>query len=237
MPPKNTKKTYRRKRLQKRYTGQKKNNKYANNKITFTRTSAPFDPRRGTCLSLTRELQFSTTTALHRQILYCNSLYDPWNTGGVVNQPRGFDQLAQIYTEYRVHAVKVTTVVTATYNTPIQGESPTCIVGLHYYHNASNAPSDIRSVIEDPQCDYKIFKGNTTISRYLPMTRVFNRSKATMNGEKNYASGIGASPSLLGAVNILVQGIDASTQQIDFNTYTTVCFYSEFNSPAYLSSS
>lgn len=232
MPPKNKNRKKGKKTNKRNYKS-----KYSDNWLSIVRSNQPItDPRKGCKLVLAYKISQTTTTIMARWSFGANCLYDPWFTSGSTTQPRGYDQLSALYEQYRVHAVKVVFDVTGTYSTPVAGEVPSFIIGLHYYHNNTNYPTTIEALLEDRQSKHKVCRGHGKISWYLPISKMFNRSKDVIRTDKIYSAGVGANPSEVPRVNLLMQNTDAVTSTV-FDAWATVTFYSEFNSPTYLTSS
>jgi len=173
----------------------------------------------------------TTTTGMNVRQMRGNGLYDP-DYSGVGHQPRLFDQFASLYNDYRVHAVKFR----ATFGTTTSNVIYIC--GIGYHGSLAQTPSDITELKESKACKSRIARSEkiTTLTWYLPMTKIFGRSKATIQGEKDYAAGFGANPNVVGGLFTCIQNIDETTST-DFKVMYELTYLCELNNTVLVSES
>lgn len=175
----------------------------------------------------------TTTTSMHVRQFRAISLFDPDFTG-TGHQPKGYDQMAILYLDYRVRAVKLTATIICT--TGNQG----FVAGISWQGSTSGHPTDIAGLFESSRAISRVGsheKGPITISKYFPIEKIYGRSSITIRGEKDYAAGVGANPDAVnGAINIHFHNIDGDTST-DFKVLYTLRYYCEFNNPVFLSGS
>lgn len=137
--------------------------------VSLNRSVLPVPNNKACTLKLVYKTVQTTTTGAGRIYIRPNSLYDAFNTGTSATQPRGFDTLSQLYTEYRVHAVKIRVIVEAKHSTPVTSIAPVFIIGIHSYHSSTSYPTNVESIIEDARTKYKIMERRGQISRSFTM--------------------------------------------------------------------
>lgn len=159
-----------------------------------------------------------------------NSLYDPqYAVGG--GQPRGFDQWAGLYANYRVHGCKVVVyaqMLTAGY----QGIMSLC------HRTTAVAPADLKEVLEQPAVTKKAFTGDKpgVVSKYYDLAKCLSVSKMQYNSDDLYWAGIGADPDQILLGNISFVNTDEATSS-NFVVRATITYYCEFFKPLILGSS
>jgi hypothetical protein len=126
--------------------------------------------------------------------LALNSLYDP-NLSGTGHQPYGFDQMAALYTKYRVDSVNVK----VEFTTPGSTADQCCIVAFEGIAQQSTTGTSIDQVCERPN----VFNAHLSSSgrRLAVITKSFNLwqlvgiSQVKYTAEDGYAAACTASPS------------------------------------------
>lgn len=173
----------------------------------------------------------TTTTGMNVRQFRANGLYDPDYTG-VGHQPRFFDQFSQLYLDYRVHAVKFR----ATFGVTTANSIYVC--GIGYHGSLANYPSNITELKENKANKSRIAHSDkvTTLTWYLPMTKIFGRSKATIQGEKEYSAGMGANPTTVGGLYTCIHNLDENTST-DFKVMYEITYLCELNNPVMVSES
>lgn len=77
---------------------------------------------------------------------------------------------------------------------------------------------------------------NIFIKKYISMAKLFGRSRMTVNGEKDYAAGVGADPVTCGQIIMFGQAENESTS-VDLVFDIVLDYFTEFNNPYPVSSS
>ena len=165
-----------------------------------------------------------------RDYLYnLNSLFDPNRTGGG-HQPKGFDQLAALYTRYRVYRVHYRIHFTSTIGMPAM-----CVVSPT---NSASGYSGADDAAEGP------FALTAVVNVYQIKTITGTVNLPLLNGKSHvaYASDdttqalVNASPSEVMVLHVLQESIDATTNlggyilvELDYET--------EFSDPVQLAQS
>lgn len=131
-----------------------------------------------------------------------NSLWDP-NRTGIGHQPYGFDQLAGLYSRYRVIACKyVLTAVSDSANI-----SFACLPS----NEAAPPISNVSEARENPRAKFatqnpggtlKVLKGNV----YLPA--LVGRTKTQYMADERYQAQVTASPTEVAVLNVYGQGLN-----------------------------
>lgn len=172
----------------------------------------------------------TTTTALGNFQINLNSVYDPqYASGG--GQPRGFDQWAGFYANYRVHGAKV--VVYAQSLTP----GYQSILAMTH-RTIATAPSNVKELMEQPAVSKCVFTSDKPCvkSRYYDIAKCLALSKKQYNNDDLYWAGTGANPAQLLLLNISWCNINESTST-GHNIRATVTYYVEFFKPLVLGAS
>jgi len=169
----------------------------------------------------------TTTTGLGNFQLRLNSLFDPQYTVGG-GQPQGYDQLTQLYTNYRVHGARVD--VYAQSLTP----SNQSIVSLIHRTQVA-VPSDVRALMESPNGKFCMLTSDKPchLSKYFPIAKILGITKVAYNSDAIYASGSGADPIQLSLCNISWCNINEVTST-GHNIRATITYYAEFFKPQIL---
>jgi hypothetical protein len=172
-----------------------------------------------------------TTNAagLGQYIWNINSLYDPDRTGTGF-QPTYFDQLSEIYGRYRVYGCKV----------DIKVFNPQSSNPLWFSWITSG---DQSSISEDPSSIAMNNKGSPlrfvssegsnnvgSITRYIPINRVFGVPKKAIMSEQNYSGvsgnfGTGSDPNSTARLILDIKTYGASVSVI---VQTSLTFYAQF---------
>lgn len=180
-----------------------------------------------------RYQQFQTLNsapALATQVIRANSLFDP-NLTGVGHQPRGFDQLAGSYKEYRVYGVlfdvsfKVTTGAYA-------------YVGYSLIAHNQSGPTSINGAIECRRSYNKLINSTDIhrIRKYVPIHSADGVSKAVVNTDDNYKALVTANPAIGPAIQFHAGSPDETTTTVVHCNYT-LTYFCAFTSPTLLSQS
>lgn len=172
-----------------------------------------------------------SSVSLTSRIYRISSLYDPDFTG-TGHQPRGFDQLAQMYENYKVHACKIDVTFTTKDTTT---DSFMCFVHaydltkLEYSWNAidlnENPGGPIRMGIltnTNRQC---------TISLYVKLHKVTGVSKTSYNSNDEYGAYIGSNPAVNTFLNIGAYTLDGSTNTAGIDYHANFTFFSHLFRP------
>lgn len=164
----------------------------------------------------------TTTTSLGTYQFRCNSLYDPDYTS-TGHQPRGFNELEALYTNYKVYGVKVELLAdTSTAN-------ETGIIAMGYHSSTANNITSINDILEDRQTIQKLVTSDRPlrIKSYLSMAKIFSRSKKDYQAERDYGAGVGANPTKHGTINVFWQNLDGVTSTA-FTIRVRLTYFCEF---------
>lgn len=173
----------------------------------------------------------NTTTTLPYFLQYrVNSLYDP-EYSGTGHQPLGFDQMATLYTHYRVHAVHVRVLG----KVRTANELGVFVLGCK---GGTTIPPDIIAASEDASYTHKVVDSTRpfVISKYFDFARVTGRTRKAIQADDQYAALTSANPERIVMVNIGMQALDTSTS-ILWDGRVELTFYAEFNNLVTLSQS
>lgn len=164
-----------------------------------------------------------------------NSIYDPYyGTGG--HQPRGFDQLASIYENYRVHKAKVI------FNANYIDESSQLWIGL--LAEDINLPgfSWIYDACEKPGTVW--FKQTNRdrahfLKKTYDMAKLFGMTKEQYRTDPATAAAVNADPAKVGYVGLAAANLDETTNigvdEVNYNI--TIIYFVEFFNRKMLGSS
>lgn len=134
----------------------------------------------------------TTTTSLGYQQYRGNSLYDPDLTGAG-HQPRGFNQLAGLYTNYYVAASKISARVI------VNTGNANAILAIRAFPNLTNpAETVIDQVMEARGCTYMFIQQQSpsrVLSRYATTAGVMGESRASVRNDKDeWGAAVGDNP-------------------------------------------
>lgn len=152
-----------------------------------------------------------------------NSLFKPdFSASG--HQPRGFDQLKTIYTDYRVYACQAELICMVN-NTSVP--SVPMIAAISWHSTNVNNVITIGDVFENRQVKSKTFNRDNplTLRKFLTVAQILGESKRFVRNEKDLASGTGNNPLKDAFINIYVGALDGgSTFSVDVSlTLTYYC--------------
>lgn len=219
------KNNYVKKRRQRRYGKKKRGNAPVSVARRQTGNNGSLMPNRlMTKLVYANSRNQTVTTAMNYYKWSVNSLYDP-DYSGTGHQPRGFDQLSALYSEYRVHAVKFNVVIVSrsSATVPFYG-------GIYWHGGTVNPPTTKNGVCESNTaiCKHGTSEKPIRISKYFKIAEIFGRSDATVRGDRDFSAGVGADPTIQAIVSVFGQAEDEATS-IDLTFNVTIEFYCEFN--------
>lgn len=173
----------------------------------------------------------TTTISMSAWQYAANGMYDPDLTG-TGHQPLGYDQMATLYNDYRVHGVTV----------KVTGYVKTANQAAYLFlgsQGGSGLPLSVAAALENGRYVHKIGTSDKpiVIRKYFPIHQVFGKSKKVFQADAGAAAGIGANPTdLLGYINILAINIDQSTST-DVCIRTELTYHCEFNDRKVLATS
>lgn len=132
------------------------------------------------------------------RVIKGNSLYDPEDEFGG-DQPYGFDQLAAMYNNYRVHACKVTAKVHGI-GGALGGSIPPYYVGVFPYTIYDSLPTDVNwigSVSERPYSKVvtrNAFDNSPSVKAVMSSAKIYGLSKASAKINSKLSADVGANP-------------------------------------------
>lgn len=172
----------------------------------------------------------SSTPTMATQVIRANSLYDP-NLTGAGHQPRGFDELAALYNEYRVFGVYVDVSFKVTTNT-------FAYVGWSQVASNVSAPTSINGVVECRRGFNKLIASDKVyrIRRYFSVAEVNSVSKEVVRADDNYKAAVSANPTEGPVIQIHAASPDESTSTVVHCNYV-LTYYCQFMNPKFLSQS
>lgn len=172
----------------------------------------------------------TTTTSMGYYQFRANSLFDPDYTG-TGHQPMGFDNLAALYSDYRVNAVHIKVVgLVLTPNAcgciAIGGSAATTI------HTVSSLPE----LLEDTAYKCRVVNDQKPIvfSRFFPIHKLMGKSKKVVQTDLDLSAGIGANPTKTVYLTVYWQNLNETTST-GWNIRAEITYYCEFNAPKPLS--
>ncbi len=196
---------------------------------TMTSSRFPVSPRLRCKLRYADTFSLGGVTGIQDQQMNLNSLYDP-DRSGTGHQPRGFDQLAALYSRYRVYSVKYHVVGTLT-------TANDALVAGVFPSNSGAAATALADFAEAPMGKFKrynLYQGFTlTGSVDLPLLN--GKTHTAYMADDTTQALTSASPTetlILHVVCVNVNGANSSTQVTVFME-----FEAEFSDPVALSSS
>lgn len=151
-----------------------------------------------TKLKYTELLAFTSTSgAVTEGVFKQNSLFDPYNTG-VGHQPLGFDQLAVLYSRYRVFGSKITCRCYQVGSGTTAATSGTVSI----LSSSSATPSAVGTTIaERDEGVTRTVGANTPVQQMLSASARAGTARgetpAKVRNDPNYEAGIGADPAVL----------------------------------------
>lgn len=189
---------------------------------------SPITPRLVTRLRYAEDVAHSGISVRDYQ-WRLNSLFDPNSTGGG-HQPKGFDQLAALYTRYRVYRVHFRVQFTSTIAMPT-----ICGVALT---NSATSFSDIGACFESP------YGQTVTVNQYQIKELRGTVSLPQLNGKTHVAYAaddttqalVTADPSEVLNIHVVVETIDATTN-LGCYSFIELVYEAEFSDPVQLAQS
>ena len=171
---------------------------------------------------VTANIGQTTTTALAIHQFAANGLYDP-DLSGTGHQPYGFDQLASIYNDYRVHGCQIKL-------TGRMLTSSTSGVVMIGFNGSPAYPTALGQAMESVKNKYRIvnFQDIFHLSKYAKINNIFGKSNAVIRADPNYAAGYGANPATLAYGYIGWQNFDEATST-GWNFNVEITYFCEFN--------
>lgn len=154
-----------------------------------------------------------------------NSLFDPTGSIGA-RQPRGFDQLALLYGQYRV--MKATINVQVANNTGSATAASAAVVAGIFLSPVSTAPGNSELCLENGNCVWNLMpagqeaKSNLTMAVDCP--KFLNRDR----NHSDLSAVVTASPAEIIYAHVFVQAVDGATDINPFGYVITIDFEAEF---------
>lgn len=155
------------------------------------------------------------------------SLYDPDSTG-TGHQPLWHDQLAAMYSKYRVHGIKYRFVIKNT------SESNMIISGCVRHTSLSSVDGDYR-VLRERRGTQKFHLGSfismpTVVRGYMAANKPWGLSKKEFMADEDFDANIGANPTKLTYLDIYAWTM--STSNVTLNVIADLTFYCSFDKRA-----
>lgn len=177
-------------------------------------------------------LSFATTNYSTWQF-DLNNLNDP-NKTGTGHQPRGLDQLATLYKNYRVYAAVVS--VDFTYKESQAGTGDQFYVALIGMADTGTCPVTLADLHELPGGVASIGfltheKPKVTLRRFFKMHQIEGVDRSEYNNLDEYQSSIGSGPITRPKCFIAGFTHDASGTSLSISAHVTITFYTEFYRP------
>lgn len=156
-----------------------------------------------------------------------NSLFDPDKTL-TGHQPRYFDQYAQLYRGYRVHAVKATVIAYTK-----ESSKEAFFVGMMPLAHTSGVPTTYNSI-----CERGVYRSEVVLSNENPVSRRLTMwfkphlaegiTKREYNVDQEYEAGIGANPAKAPIILLYGRTMDNSTASFGLDVHIDLTFYCKF---------
>lgn len=181
-------------------------------------------PNRKFCqMRYCEKLQLSSPIGSYSIYRYQSSLFDP-NLTGVGHQPLYHDQYAQLYQVYRVHGIK--------YNIGFvnSGSYPAYVL-VKFSPTGNSTASSIEYEMERPTTKARFVLASTDTTKrnvygYMSVPQVEGLSKKDFNGREEYEAIFGSSPTKVAKLEIMYEGISASTT---INMLVELTYYVELS--------
>lgn len=163
-----------------------------------------------------------------------NSLFDPTGSIGT-RQPRGFDQLALLYGQYRVMKAKINFQVAN--NTGSASAAGASVIAGIYLSPVSTAPGNAELCLENGNAVWNLMPAGQEAKSNLTMTvdiaKFLNRDKY----HSDLAAVTTANPAELVYAHVFVQSADSGVDINSFGYMITIDFDAEFLDPLQLTTS
>jgi len=199
-----------------------------------TNASKEIIPKFYTCKLnyFSQDIGATSTTTPTLRVFKANGLFDPDYTG-TGHQPRGFDQMASLYNNYKVSAVKV--VVTAQCSSQTQYG----YVGLGFNNHNIATVGSLEEMKEAVKWTTKNLdhENKVYIKRYMKCAAIEGITDIMYRSNQDiYAAGVGANPSVTPNIFVAWQHTDEAST---FQPYVQVkiTFYCQFYNRVNLGSS
>lgn len=199
----------------------------ANSVIKISKTAYPIPDCLITKLKTSATVQLSTgaSGALNSYRLYANSLNDPFGTAGVP-QPRFFDQLMGLYSQYVVYGCKVAIKILK--KEAVNQDATVRVIGFPSVSSSLPIASAFADANEFPKTVRFDIQGNVGTSTttpfsltdkqekitYFDIAEYFGRDRQSMITEANFQGGAAADPSSLMSYYIAIQGYEAAQTDV-----------------------
>lgn len=172
----------------------------------------------------------TTTTSFAVWQFRSNNIYDPDYTS-TGHQPRGHDEWAIMYRNYRVHGVLVELFC----NVFTTGMSSIFAI---YPHRSTAYPSTVESLIEAPDAKYRMFGDDEQgyIKKYVSNAHLFGVTKSQYKNDVDYSAYFGASPTKEGTITVLFANQNMTTST-SHNLRVKLTYLCELFDPVLLNSS
>lgn len=212
---------------------QEKNHRYNNNKIVRNPTGSPIPGKFFAKMKYSQltALSYSASSPPAYTSIYINRPYNPLASGA--HQPLGYDQMAGLYSKYRVFGMQYQITV-SNRETAYQIECclnarPTTAVHTSY-DTALESDYSARLVIQPEPNGIKNFKG------YVDVGKVTGVTKTIVRTDDSYASEWNASPSVTPCLTVYM--INQNTDQpATCAVRIDIIYYTEWFEPKILTTS
>lgn len=156
--------------------------------------------------------------------VYCNSLYDPDNSG-IGYQPASFDQLMALYEGFVVYGMSYRIEI-------INPDSGTTVVGVSISDTSYSGEADFRVCISQGQTDWKLTRAGGTGERavftgYVNCAAVHGVTKSQMLGDAQYEGTAAANPPDMAFLNLWAAGLN-TTDTGAVGYLTEITYYAQF---------